>query len=94
MIKYFNIISEFEKKSKDYNKFRYYNETEKLNFMLDFYFYIMDLANLNEEENMIIENNEIENENENDEAVDKLIEAYLPLSVHHAVRIYGPHAVC
>ena len=75
----FQYYFRIRKKSKDYNKFRYYNETEKLNFMLDFYFYIMDLANLNEEENMIIENNEIENENENDEAVDKLIDSALIL---------------
>ena len=63
-------------KSKDYNKFKYYNETEKLNFMIELYFYIMDQANLNiTEEEIIQENNEIENENE--DGVDKLIEEAL-----------------
>ena len=65
-------------KSKDYNKFKYYNETEKLNFMIELYFYIMDQANLNiTEEEIIQENNEIENENE--DGVDKLIDNALIL---------------
>ena len=65
-------------KSKDYNKFKYYNETEKLNFMIELYFYIMDQANLNiPEEEIIQEYNEIENENE--DGVDKLIDNALIL---------------
>ena len=67
-------------KNKDYNKFKYYNENEKLNFMIDLYFYVMNQANY-EEENIIRENyeNENENENENEDGVDKLIDNALIL---------------
>ena len=68
-------------KSKEYNKFRYYNEYEKLNFMIDLYFYVMNQANQIEEENIIINEN-IENENE--EGVDKLIDNALILDNHQS----------
>ena len=63
-------------KSKEYNKFRYYNENEKLNFMIDLYFYVMNQANLNEEDNNIIAENY---ENENEDGVDKLVDNVLIL---------------
>ena len=65
-------------KSKEYNKFRYYNEVEKLNFIIDLYFYVMNQANFNEEENILVENYENEN-NENDDGVDKLVDNVLIL---------------
>ena len=65
-------------KSKEYNKFRYYNEIEKLNFIIDLYFYVMNQANFNEEENILVENYENEN-NENDDGVDKLVDNVLIL---------------
>ena len=58
-------------KSKEYHKFKYYNEIEKINFLIDLYFYVMEQADLNEEENDEHENNE---ENENNEGTNKLIE--------------------
>ena len=63
-------------KSKEYNKFRYYNENEKLNFMIDLYFYVMNQANLKEEDNNIIAENY---ENENEDGVDKLVDNVLIL---------------
>ena len=63
-------------KSKEYNKFRYYNENEKLNFMIDLYFYVMNQANLNEEDNNIIAENY---ENENEDGVEKLVDNVLIL---------------
>ena len=65
-------------KSKEYNKFRYYNEIEKLNFLIDLYFYVMNQANYNEEENILVENYENEN-NANDDGVDKLVDNILVL---------------
>lgn len=65
-------------KSKEYNKFRYYNEIEKLNFLIDLYFYVMNQANFNEAENILVENYENEN-NENDDGVDKLVDNVLIL---------------
>ena len=69
-------------KSKEYNKFKYYNENEKLNFVIDLYFYVMNQANFNEEENILVENYENENENnenENGDGVDKLVDNVLIL---------------
>ena len=65
-------------KSKEYNKFKFYNENEKLNFVIDLYFYVMNQANLNEEENIMGENYENEN-NENEDGVDKLVDNVLIL---------------
>jgi len=67
-------------KSKEYIKFKYYNESEKLNFMIDLYFYVMNQANLNDEENILMnENYEQENENPNEDGMDKLIDSALIL---------------
>ena len=72
-------------KSKEYIKFKYYNESEKLNFMIDLYFYVMNQANLNEEENILMnENYEQENENPNEDGVDKLIDSALILDNHQS----------
>ena len=63
-------------KTKEYIKFKYYNEIDKLNFMIDLYFYVMNQANMNEEENVVInENDEIQNE----EGIDRLIDNALIL---------------
>jgi len=64
-------------KNKEYIKFKYYNEIDKLNFMIDLYFYVMNQANINEEENPVInENDEIQNE---DNGIDKIIDNALLL---------------
>ena len=63
-------------KTKEYIKFKYYNEIDKLNFMIDLYFYVMNQANMNEEENVVInENDEIQNE----DGIDRLIDNALIL---------------
>jgi hypothetical protein len=63
-------------KNKEYIKFKYYNEIDKLNFMIDLYFYVMNQANMNEEENVVInENDEIQNE----DGIDRLIDNALIL---------------
>jgi len=63
-------------KTKEYIKFKYYNEIDKLNFMIDLYFYVMNQANMNEEENVVInENDEIQNE----EGIDRIIDNALIL---------------
>ena len=66
-------------KSKEYTKFKYYNDIDKINFMIDLYFYVMNQANLNEEENAVInENEELQNE-EGESGIDKLIDNALIL---------------
>ena len=66
-------------KSKEYAKFKYYNDIDKINFMIDLYFYVMNQANLNEEENAVInENEELQNE-EGESGIDKLIDNALIL---------------
>ena len=66
-------------KSKEYTKFKYYNDIDKINFMIDLYFYVMNQANLNEEENVAInENEELQNE-EGESGIDKLIDNALIL---------------
>ena len=67
--------------SKEYSKFKLFTEVEKINIMIDLYFYIMDKANNNiyiEEEQ--INEYDIENDNENENnGIDKLLDNLLLL---------------
>ena len=65
--------------SKEYSKFKYYSENEKLNIIIDLYFYVM---NKDIEKDQIIEYNnnnyDIDNENEND-YIEKIFDNLLVL---------------
>ena len=63
--------------TKEYSKFKLFSEIEKINTMIDLYFYIMNKANNNslEEEQV---NEDIENENENN-GIEKLLDNLLLL---------------
>ena len=57
--------------SKEYSKFKYFSENEKINIMIDLYFYIMNKANIDYIEEEPLNEYDIYNDNENN-GLDKL----------------------
>ena len=72
--------------SKEYSKFKYYSENEKLNIMIDLYFYIMNKNNNNyiEEEQINEYNNNYDMDNDNDNIIDKLLDNLLVLDYNQS----------
>ena len=64
--------------TKDYSKFKFLSENEKINLMIDLYFYIMNKANDNYIEEEQLNEYDIDNENENN-GIDKLLDNLLVL---------------
>ena len=64
--------------SKEYSKFKYYSENEKLNIMIDLYFYIMNKSNNNYIEEEQINEYDIDNENDNN-GIGRLLDNLLVL---------------
>ena len=62
--------------TKDYSKFKVFSEIEKINIMIDLYFYIMNKANNNLLEEEQANEYDIENENENN-GIEKLLDNLL-----------------
>ena len=64
--------------SKDYSKFKYFSENEKINIMIDLYFYIMNKSNNNYIEEEKVNDYDADNENDNN-IMEKLFDNLLVL---------------
>ena len=65
--------------SKEYNKFKYFSENEKINVMIDLYFYIMNKANNDYIEEEQINESDIDNNDNENNGIDKLLDNLLLL---------------
>ena len=69
--------------SKEYSKFKYFSENEKINIMIDLYFYIMNKANIDYIEEEPLNEYDIYNDNENN-GLDKLLDNLLVLDYNQS----------
>ena len=69
--------------TKEYSKFKYFSENEKINIMIDLYFYIMNKANNDYIEEEPLNEDDIYNDNENN-GIDKLLDNLLVLDYNQS----------
>ena len=71
--------------TKDYSKFKFFSENEKINIMIDLYFYIMNKASNDYIEEERLNDNETDNENESTNAgLEKLLDNLLVLDYNQS----------
>ncbi len=71
--------------SKDYSKFKFFSENEKINIMIDLYFYIMNKSNNDYIEEEQLNDYDIDNENESTNAgLEKLLDNLLVLDYNQS----------